>query len=320
MRRLLPLLVLVVLAALAAVALAQVESAPAARAMAIAASGSFEITNSDDGQPIFAATGIAPGESTGGTVTIEDTGTGAAALVLHRGELVDSPGLTGGLLSDRLQLTVVDITAPAAPQTIYAGPLDSMPDQHVGEVEPSEARTFEFTATLPESGAPNFQNAVQGASTTVAYSWIAEEANGHVPAPSPAPGAVSGGQGETNAGVPSQPALLALTVPRVRRALRSGRLIVWTNCDETCRLTVRGRILASAGGNHRSAKVRLAMKRFGAPGVQQLRIPIPRGLRRWLRQAPPPKRLRAMLTFIAVGVDGQRDVVRKKVRLRAGGR
>jgi len=74
MRRLTPILVLLVLAGLAAVALAQVDDAPAARLTASAASGSFEVTNSRDGQPIFAATGIAPGGSAHGAVTIENTG------------------------------------------------------------------------------------------------------------------------------------------------------------------------------------------------------------------------------------------------------
>jgi hypothetical protein len=49
MRRLAPILVVLAMAALAAVALAQVEGAPALRATTIAASGSFEVTNSEGG-------------------------------------------------------------------------------------------------------------------------------------------------------------------------------------------------------------------------------------------------------------------------------
>jgi hypothetical protein len=47
-----------------------------------------------------------------------------------------------------------------------------------------------------------------------------------------------------------------------------------------------------------------------------MRIPIPRGMRNWLRRMPPPTRLKARLTFIATGTGGGRDVVKKKVRLR----
>ena len=329
MRRLVPILVFGVLAALAAVALARVESAPAAGAATIAATGSFEVTNSDDGQPIFAASGIAPGGAATGTVTIEDTGSGPAALTLHRRGLVDTPGLGGGLLSERLQLRVVDVTAPAAPRTVYAGPLASMPDQEAGVLQPGEARTFEFTATLPEGGAASFQNAVQGASTTVAYAWLAEEAEereegggeesgggggaqGGGPGSSPATPSPAGGNG----GVAGQSAVLDLTVPKVRRTLRGGRLVVWTRCDQTCRLTVRGRLRASADGRHRGARIRFTQKRLVPAGTQRLRIPVPRGLRRWLRQAPPPKQLRAKLRLVAVGTQGQRDVVRRTVKLR----
>jgi hypothetical protein len=351
MRRLVPILVLLVLAALAAVAFAQVGSAPAARLTATAAEGSFEVTNSDDGQPIFAASNIAPGGSADGTVTIEDTGSAAATLVLRRGSLLDAPGLGGGILSERLELRVVDVTVPGKPHTVYAGPLATMPDRPAGELQPGEARTFEFTATLPDAGEASFQNAVQGASTTVAYAWIAEESGeggeeegeekeeggkepgggeegGKVPGGGESGGGSSGGGGtggDSNGnggagGVAGQKAVLELTVPKVRRALRAGRLVVWTSCDEACRLTVTGRLRASAAGHHRGARISFAQKRLAAAGPQRLRIPIPRKLRAWLRHQPPPRRLRAKLRFTATGSDGQRDVVRKKLRLRAGRR
>jgi hypothetical protein len=356
MRRLLPILVVCGLAALAAVALAQVESGPALRLTAAAASGSFEVTNSRDGQPIFAATGIAPGGSASGTVKIENTGTETAKLTLHRGALVDAPGLGGGILSDRLELSVVDVGTPSAPRTVYAGPLASMPDQHAGELQPGQARTYEFTATLPDSGGTDFQNEVQSASTTVAYAWTAEEVGegeeeekekeegggeeesgggeeggggggGEKPGGggNPGGGSPGGGGGPSDdgstdnggaGGVAGQDAALDLTVPMVQRALRRGRLVVWTNCDETCRVTVRGRLRATAHGRHRGARIRLTQKAFAPPGPQRLRIPVPRKLRYWLRTQPPPKRLRAKLRFVAVGTQGQRDAARKTVKLR----
>jgi hypothetical protein len=361
MRRFLPIAVVIVLVALAAVALAQVGSAPAARATAVSSSGSFEVTNSDQGLPIFSATNVAPGDSTSGTVKIEDTGTEAAALTLARGDLVDSPGLGGALLSERLDLTVVDISVPGTPRSVYSGPLASMPDQDIGTLQQGEARTFEFTATLPDSGSQGFQNAVQGASTTVAYEWLAEEAGegggeepgggeeggetpgsggetpsgggGETPGTTPGNGG-GGGQGGTGGGsggsgnggqggnpgeggVAGQNAILNLTVPKVQRALRGGRIVVWTRCDRTCRLSVRGRLRATAAGHHRGARIRFAQKRLAAPGRQRLRIPVPRSLRRWLRQQPSPARLRARLRFVAVGTDGQRDAVRRTIRLRA---
>jgi hypothetical protein len=326
MRGRLPLLVFFALAAMAAVALAQVTKGPQARAAAIAASGSFEISSSHEGQSIFAASGIAPGEATTGTVAIEDTGSEPVALTLRRGELVDEPGLGGGLLSSRLRLTVVDVTKPAAPRTVYAGPLASMPERPAGTLADGEARTYEFIATLPEGGEPSFQNAVQGASTTVAYSWAASEAGGTEeegggPPPEEeqrAPGSPGGGQAEGNGGVRGQVALLDLTVPRIKGSVRRGRLTAWTNCTMPCRLQVRGRLRATSvtNGTRRVARVRWTSKAVYPPGPHRVRLRIPRSMRAWMRDTSGPERLRARLRFTAVGLDGETDGVRKTVRLR----
>ncbi|HJZ37335.1 MAG TPA: hypothetical protein VJ204_13780 [Solirubrobacterales bacterium] len=326
MRRRLPLLVFFALAAMAAVALAQVTDQPQARAAAIAASGPFEISNSHEGQAIFAASGIAPGEATTGTVAIEDTGSEPVALTLRRGELLDEPGVGGGLLSSRLRLTVVDVTRPTAPRTVYAGPLDSMPERPAGTLAGGEARTYEFTATLPEGGEPTFQNAVQGASTTVAYSWVAseaaeEESGGDETTPveeHPALPNSSGDGGQGNGGVHGEGAPLKLTVPKIKGSVRRGRITAWTNCTMPCRLQVRGRLRAMSAttGTRRVAKVRWTSKGTYAAGAHRVRLRIPRSMRAWMRATPGPERLRARLRFTAVGLDGQRDVVRKVVRLR----
>ena len=98
--RLIPLLVCLILVGTATtVALAQVGSPSPARAAAVRAAGAFEISDSIDGAPIFAANGIAPGGSIEGKVTIEDPGSVPVALKLQRGELTDAPGIGGGVLS-----------------------------------------------------------------------------------------------------------------------------------------------------------------------------------------------------------------------------
>jgi hypothetical protein len=317
MRGRLPVLIFFALAAMATVALAQVTEQPQARAAAIAASGAFEISNSHDGQSIFAASGIAPGGATTGTVAIEDTGSAPVALTLRRGELVDEPGLGGGLLSSRLRLTVVDVTSPTAPRTVYSGPLDPMPERPAGTLGDGETRTYEFTATLPEGGEPSFQNAVQGASTTVAYSWVAGEAGTEEPGGGEGSGG-GGQQSEGNGGVRGEIALLNLTVPKIKGSVRRGRLTAWTNCTMSCRLQVRGRLRAvsAATGTRRVAKVRWTSQAVYAPGPHRVRLRIPRSMRTWMRATPCRERLRARLRFTAVGLDGERDVVRKAVRLR----
>jgi hypothetical protein len=341
MRSRLPLLVFFALAATAAVALAQVTKGPPARAAAIAASGSFEISSSREGQSIFAASGIAPGEATTGTVAIEDTGSAPVALTLRRGELVDEPGLGGGLLSSRLRLTVVDVTRPTTPRTVYAGPLDTMPERPAGTLAGGGTRTYEFTATLPEGGEPSFQNAVQGASTTVAYSWVASEPGAEEPdsgeEPEGSGEGEAGGAGTTpgeenrapensggdqqsdgNGGVRGEGALLDLTVPKIKGSVRRGQLTAWTSCTMSCRLRVRGRLRAMSAttGTRRAAKVRWTSQAVYPPGPHRVRLRIPRSMRAWMRATPGPERLRARLLFTAVGLDGEQDVVRKVVRLR----
>jgi hypothetical protein len=257
-------------------------------------------------------------------VTIEDSGSVPVALKLTRGELTNVPGAGGGVLSDHLQLTVADVSDPAKPRTIYAGPLASMPEQDAGNIAAGAKRTFEFIATLPDSGAPSFQNEVQGASTTVAYSWTAGEVEEEAHEPSPTPGGTvnpggpatpSGGE-PNKGGVAAEEAVLELTVPKLRGRLRAGRLVATTSCDRACRLSIRGRFRASGNGHRRVAKVRFRQTPLYAPGPHRVRIPIPAGLRRWLLETPGPERLRARLRFLATGTDGQRDLVRKHIRLR----
>lgn len=316
MRRLLPLLVCLGLIAMVAVALAQVGGPPRARAAAVATSGAFGIEDGREGKPIFAAAGIAPGDSASGTVAIRDTGSVPVALTLRRGELVDSPGLGGALLSGRLDLTVVDVTEAAHPRTIYSGPLDSMPDQAAGELAPGATRTYEFTATLPDSGAPSFQNAVQAASTRVAYTWIATEAS--TGGSGTGGGNANPGVTEPGVGVSSASSALELTVKKIQPRVQGGRIVARARCNQSCRVLVRGRIHANAGRRRRAANVHFNEKRLSAPHSRLVRVPLPRGLRRWLRATPGRKRLRANLRFIAVDSGGRRDIVRRKVALRPG--
>lgn len=324
MRRLAPILVLLVLAGLAAVALAGVDHAPAARLTAIATSGSFEVLDSRAGEPIFTATNIGPGRSARGTVTIEDTGSTAATLVLRQGDLLDAPGLGGATLSDRLRMSVVDITVPAAPRTVYSGPLATMPDQPAGVLAPGESHTFEFVATLPDTGQPAFQNAVQGATTTVAYAWIAAETSlpggGEGGGGGPGGGGGAGGTpvGNGDTGPSGSRPVLELTVPKILHALHGGRLVAWARCDRSCRLTVAGRLRASAAGHHAGVRIRLREKRLAPGRAQRLRIPVPRRLRSWLRHQPSPAHMRAKLRFTALAADGESAVALKKPRLWAG--
>lgn len=293
--------------------------APGARATAVGATGSFTISDSREGAPIFGATEIAPGDSASGTVEIADTGSDPARLTLSQHGVVDARGLGGGELSAALALRVRDVTVPAAPVTVYAGPLAPMPDQIAGTLAPGESRTFEFVATLPAAGpaAPADPNAFQAASTSVAYAWTASEVTESSPGPIPSPSAPPAAPavpGPPAADAPPLAAALRLSVTRIHRAIRGRRLLVRAGCDSSCAIAIRGRLRARGEAGRRGAKLQLTRRPRLAVGSQRLRIRIPAGLRRWLRKAPGQVRLTARVSFVARDAAGNRATARRTFR------
>jgi len=322
-RAVLPIAVLLLAALAAAVAFAGVGGGePGVRAATISTSGDIGISNDRDGLPILVAgAGIAPGDSARGTVEITATGSAPVELTLSRHDLLDTPGLGGGLLSPALTLTVTDVSDPAAPLAVYAGPLASMPARPAGRLEPGAARTYEFVATLPAGGGTGDQNALQGASASVAYAWTATEAAG-VDEPGPGPRPMPGAAEQPPASAPTQTAVplpgeaFELVVTRAAKALRRGGLVVWAGCNRACALVASGRLRATAGGHHRGAKVRFGKpSRYRAAGVRKLRIRVPAQLRRWLATAPGKRRLRAKLVFTATDAAGAREMVKRTLAL-----
>ena len=234
------------------------------------------------------------------------------------GQIKFHPGIGGGLLSEALALTVTDVTSPAAPVAVYAGPLASMPDQPAGRVEPGASRTYEFVATLPGGGSSGDQNAVQGAGVSVAYAWTATEAAveaGPVPEPEPVAGGSPPAAQPPATNPPPPAATLDLAVTKASRKLHGGKLVIWAGCDAPCAILVKGRLKASAGGKHRGAKVTVRSTRYRA-GTQKLKIPVPAKLRKWLATAPGKRKLRAKLTLTGTDPAGTTDVVKRNLALR----
>jgi hypothetical protein len=324
MRRVAPVLAICVAALGAAVALTRVGGAPGAEAAAIATGGDFRISNSLAGLPVFSAAGIGPGDSARGTLEIADTGSVPVAVALSRHDLLDSPGLGGGLLSGALQLTITDVTEPADPVPVYAGPLDSMPEQQAGRIEPGAARTYEFLATLPAAGAGD-QNAVQGASVSVAYSWTAIEAAAvGSPEPEPEPEQPRAGPSSTGLQQPDEPVHgsgspgappFGFAVTTAAGSRSGARILVRARCNSACAIVVRGRLRGAAGPRHRGAGLHTGARGNYRAGTQRLRIRVPAGLRRWLAAAPGRHRLRARLTFTATTPSGATAAVRRMLNL-----
>jgi hypothetical protein len=294
---------------------------PSARASAVAAEGSFSFANSRDGMPIFSATEIAPGDSVSGTVEIADTGTEPGDLTLAQHDVADAPGPGGGELSKRLTLRVTDVTAPASPVAVYAGPLAPMPAQPAGELEPGASRTYEFVATLPAGAGA--QNDVQGASASVAYSWTAGEVGtgpGSGPAPSPTPSPAqppSSAPPDAAGSAPPAAAPLRLTITRVRHAIRHGRLVIWARCDRACSVSVRGRLRARGVTGHRSAKLHLSPRHNYKAGRQRLPLRIPHKLRRWLAANPDRLHFSVRVALLARDPAGDQAALRRALRVRA---
>ncbi len=148
--------------------------------------GDIAIVNSREGLAVLGAAGMRPGDQLSGTVRIANPGVLGGRLVLGRGAVVDVPGAGGGKLSDSLLLRVVDITAPAAPATLYDGPLAGFTELAAGTVAGGGAREYEFAATLAlPTGDPN---RFQGSAMTLGLLWGATAiAVPATPTPTPAP-------------------------------------------------------------------------------------------------------------------------------------
>lgn len=287
------LVAIVYLILAAATATAAVVAAPEEQvgATVTAAEGGFELSNSREGEAIFNAAEVGPGDAVAGTVEIAASG-GAAELTLARGGLADTPGLGGGLLSAQLQLQVREPSVGL----VYAGPLATMPAQRLGRLEPGAPRSFEFVATLPEAGWAVGQNAVQGAATSVAYSWTASEASEQGPGPADE---------------------LDLAVTKVGHWIRGGRLLVWASCDHPCAILARGRLRARDRDEHRAAKLGFKGHPQLRAGTQRLRFVLPRRMRRWLAVDPSHERGRVWLRLLAWDASGDRDRVRRSLRVRS---
>jgi len=137
--------------------------------------GALSHSNSKDGAAILTASGMVPGETETGRVTIENTGDVSGKFRLSTSNLSDTPGPNGGKLSEVLRLKIVDRTRSL--RTIYNGPYDAMPSIDLGAWEKDEQHTYEFRVTFPEGGVPpsatTGDNAYKGSATKIQFNWDA---------------------------------------------------------------------------------------------------------------------------------------------------
>ena len=181
-KRLLIALALLLLAVAVAVGSAAIFTSSSANPTNTFSAGTLKILNDKDNAAILTATGMVPGNSTNGTVTITNTGSASGVFSLSAGSLTDTPGSgQTAKLSSVLTLQIVDLgsdgqaggTGGAADTTIY-GPnasFDNMPTLALGTWQGGEKHTYVFTVKFPDTGSA--QNQYQGASTSITYTWNA---------------------------------------------------------------------------------------------------------------------------------------------------
>jgi spore coat-associated protein N len=286
---------------------AEAPSGPAVRASS--PGGTLSLSNSRGPGAILSASGLAPGHSTSGEVTITNEGTLAGELSLSTSKLTDSPGPGGARLSERLALVVQDLTGSI---TVYSGTLASLDTRALGTIAAGQARTYRFTATLPNGGPPpgplSGDNAYQGASVSADYRWTAtaEDGNGN-----------GGGAGGGGAGGGSQ---IGLTVQVKKRqpAPRRRRLVFYARCDRPCTLSAETRL---AGQARRALTRRVVKKDVQANRRVTLNLKLSRKAARTLGKALRRKHgTRLRLSVTATDASGVRTTIARDVQLKRSGR
>jgi hypothetical protein len=319
--------------ALACVATAALAGERPAKLGHMAAAGAMSL--SGPGGAILDVSGMRPGWSASGTVTLSNVGDAGGRLSLGRTGLSDVAGRGGGRLSAALVLRVEELVP--APRIVYEGSLDGLALLDLGAIAGAEVRTYRLTVTLPDTGRPagplSGDNAFQGASTRVDWLWTATTPE---PTPTPTPTApppvvppapmvtpdlpiVVGGGGS---GAPR----LVLRIP-YQRVLASKGITMFGTCSEPCGVRFAAQI-ATAPKRATKARVLLRGKVFHggrterrlAPGAEApLRLKLTgravKTLKGTLRRQ---RRVAVVVTAVVRGSGGVGTVTRRIVLVNRG--
>jgi spore coat-associated protein N len=120
------------------------------------AAGSFKLLNSADGSYAINVTGLRPGQSTTGTLSLTNQGDYVSGATISKVSITDTP--VSPALSGALTLLIEDITS--TPQTLWNNTMSSFTTLTLTDFAKSQARTYRFTVTFPQAGAtPSLQGA-----------------------------------------------------------------------------------------------------------------------------------------------------------------
>jgi hypothetical protein len=257
-------------------------------------SGELHLTSSRDGQAIFQAQGLAPGRSVTGTVQLSNAGSLVGALSVQQLDVLDQPGVNGGKLSNAVHLDVQDVTGGNA-VPVFAGQLAAFGTRALGNIASGAARTYRFTASLPDSGAPpsptSGDNAYAGSSLSVRYSWMAT---------APDPGDGGGGGVEPITTLPPKASFYVVS----KKLLRRGWLDVMVSCNRACQATAWAQ-MPKATRMRKVVRTSRKSAMLALPGKRaRLRLKLSRRAERQLQAALRSKRrvsVRVNLRVIPVG-------------------
>ena len=285
--------ILAVAAACAGAGAARPERPP--QAVLTQATGDLRLSNSLDGQAIFQASGLAPGRSVTGTVQLTNSGTLPGDLSLQQLDVSDSPGPGGGRLSNVVSLQITDVTGGSS-IPVFSGQLGGLERRPLGAIGPGEARTFRFTASLPD-----MDNAFAGSGLTVRYAWNATADDG-APGPSEQP--------------------VATFKLNSKNLLKRRVLDVTASCNIACRITAQAQLPKPKRGS-KAAKSRIRTATLTTPNKPaRIRLKISKRAQRGLKQVLRKKR-RAVVKVklgVSAATGGPSTPYTKKATIRAAKR
>ncbi len=122
--------------------------------------GTLAHVNSRNRQVVIVVSGLEPGGSSVGTMTLTGNGDVAGAYTLSASSLVNAP--VSPALSDALNLTVEDITGAAT--TLYDGAVSDFDATALGDIAPGASGSYRLTLEYPDG---TNDAALQGATMTL---------------------------------------------------------------------------------------------------------------------------------------------------------
>jgi hypothetical protein len=136
---------------------------------ALFTSGSVSLTNSKSGVAVVSATGLLPGSSANGELSLTAHGNYRLSITLRNAGITDNPASPA--LSEALALLVEDVTD--IPRTVWSGTMASLTSVSLGQLSPGSTATFRFTVSFPAANAmAGLQNT--NTSMTLRFTGVAQ--------------------------------------------------------------------------------------------------------------------------------------------------